>query len=147
MVFYLYICTPEEREHQIPWDYSYRQLWGTMWVLGIELATSGGTASALNCLAIALAPNYLSFCKDNGKENVCPALTCSSPVGSVVSLAPPVVCSWHWPFSLQISFTMRLTFVEKHQIHCRHFGMVLAWVLILLAVFGKVKPYLILVAR
>lgn len=28
------------REHQIPWDYSYRWLWIAMWVLRIDLKTS-----------------------------------------------------------------------------------------------------------
>lgn len=96
-----------------------------MWVLEIELGTSGGTGSALNCLAIFLAPNYLNFYKDNGKENVCPALTCSSPVGSVVSLAP--LCC------LLLALTIFLTdflyyeahICREHQIHCHHFGMVL----------------------
>ena len=32
----------------IPWDYGYRWLEAIMWVLGIELRTSGKAASALN---------------------------------------------------------------------------------------------------
>ena len=34
----------------------YRWLWATMWLLRIELRTSGRAASALNCWAISPAP-------------------------------------------------------------------------------------------
>jgi hypothetical protein len=46
----IYICLPEEsiRSH-------YRWLWATMWLLGIELRTSGRAASALNPWAISPA--------------------------------------------------------------------------------------------
>jgi hypothetical protein len=39
----------------------YRWLWATMWLLGIELRTSGRAASALNCWAISPDPgsNFL----------------------------------------------------------------------------------------
>jgi hypothetical protein len=44
----VYLCTPEEgiRSH-------YRWLWATMWLLGIELRTSGRSATALNHWAIS----------------------------------------------------------------------------------------------
>lgn len=29
------------REHQIPWDYSYKRLWAATWVLGLKLRTPG----------------------------------------------------------------------------------------------------------
>jgi hypothetical protein len=35
----------------------YRWLWSTMWLLGIELRTSGRAVSALNLWAISPAPN------------------------------------------------------------------------------------------
>ena len=38
-------------------SWSYRQFWAAMWVLGIELRSSGRAASALNCWAISPAPN------------------------------------------------------------------------------------------
>jgi hypothetical protein len=55
---YFYICellssdTPEEGIGS-----HYRWLWATMWLLGIELRTSGRTASALNLWAISPAPS------------------------------------------------------------------------------------------
>jgi len=39
----------------------YRWLWATMWLLGIELRTSGRTIRALNHWAISLAPWFLFF--------------------------------------------------------------------------------------
>jgi len=49
--------TPEEgiRPH-------YGWLWATMWLLGIELRTSGRAASALNHWAISPAPFLWSYC-------------------------------------------------------------------------------------
>jgi len=41
---------------QIPWDWSYRQLWAAMWLLGIEPGSSGG--AALNHWAISSIPSY-----------------------------------------------------------------------------------------
>jgi hypothetical protein len=51
---YIYACIPEEGIGS-----HYRWLWATMWLLGIELRTSGRTDSALNLWAISLA---LPFC-------------------------------------------------------------------------------------
>jgi hypothetical protein len=57
-IYFIYVstlslssCTPEEgiRSH-------YRWLWATMWMLGIELQTSGRAASALNHWDISPAP-------------------------------------------------------------------------------------------
>jgi hypothetical protein len=44
-----YVCAPcvslvpreARREHWIPWNWSYRQLWATMWVLGVEPGSFG----------------------------------------------------------------------------------------------------------
>ena len=41
----------------------YRWLWATMWLLGIELRTSGRAVSALNCWAIS--PARLIYFEDN----------------------------------------------------------------------------------
>ena len=48
-ILYLFADTPEEaiRSH-------CRWLWGTMWLLGIELKTSGKAVSAFNCWPISL---------------------------------------------------------------------------------------------
>lgn len=40
---------PIRRRCQAPWDWSYRRLSVTMWVLGIEARSSRDVASALNC--------------------------------------------------------------------------------------------------
>jgi hypothetical protein len=40
---------------QIPGNRSYRQLWAVVWMLGIELRSSGRVNSAFNCWAISLA--------------------------------------------------------------------------------------------
>ena len=40
---------------QIPWNWSYRQLWVAMWMLGIESRFSGRAACALNYWAISPA--------------------------------------------------------------------------------------------
>jgi hypothetical protein len=52
----IYTCMPEEgiRSH-------YRWLWATMWLLGIELRTSGRAVGALNHWAISPAPTFLFF--------------------------------------------------------------------------------------
>ena len=70
-MFCLYVClcdplmclVPVEakRRHLISWNWNYRQLWVTMWLLGIELRTSGRAVSALNCWAISLAPALISL--------------------------------------------------------------------------------------
>jgi hypothetical protein len=47
----------------------YRWLWATMWLLGIELRTSGRATSALNCWAISPAPEtpfLYSLCPHGG---------------------------------------------------------------------------------
>ena len=51
-------CMPEEGIRS-----RYRWLWATIWVLGIELRTSGRAASALNRWAISPAPLFLIFFK------------------------------------------------------------------------------------
>ena len=48
--------TPEEGI----WSH-YRWLWASMWLLGIELRTSGRAVSASNCWAISPAPKYSYF--------------------------------------------------------------------------------------
>ena len=43
--------------HQISWNWSYRQVWAAIWVLGLEPGSSGRAASALNHWAISPAPD------------------------------------------------------------------------------------------
>ena len=45
---------------QIPWNWSYRQVWTATWVLGIEPGSSGGAACVLNHWAISWAPKFLN---------------------------------------------------------------------------------------
>ena len=54
----MYTCVPEEGIGS-----HYRWLWATMWLLGIELMTSGRARSALNhwVLVSGLAPNPLTI--------------------------------------------------------------------------------------
>ena len=64
----IYICAPHaclvtleaRRGHWMSWNWSYRQLWATMWVLSIELGISGRPANTLNHGAISLVPQHLS---------------------------------------------------------------------------------------
>lgn len=44
-------------------DWSYRQLWVTLWVLGIELRSFGRAALALNCWTISPANTSLTLLK------------------------------------------------------------------------------------
>lgn len=44
----------------LSWDWSYKQLQASIWVLGIECPSSGRATSALNCMDISLAPQYTS---------------------------------------------------------------------------------------
>jgi hypothetical protein len=55
-VHYLSSDTPEEGIR-----FLYRWLWATMWLLGIELRTSGRAVSALNPRAISPALSWLSI--------------------------------------------------------------------------------------
>ena len=52
--FCIYACIEEGAKSH------YRWLWATMWLLGIELRTSGRAGCALNHWAISLAPSLLS---------------------------------------------------------------------------------------
>jgi hypothetical protein len=42
------VPTEGRRRHQIPWNWSYRQLQAAMWVLRIESRCPGRVANALN---------------------------------------------------------------------------------------------------
>ena len=41
------------RGHQVPWNWSYRQLWAAMWVLGIEPRPFRRATNTLNCWTIS----------------------------------------------------------------------------------------------
>jgi hypothetical protein len=50
-----YMCVPTQcachalkRQKIIPWDWNYRWLWVTMWLLGTELRSSGRATGASN---------------------------------------------------------------------------------------------------
>jgi hypothetical protein len=60
----IYACMPEEgtKSH-------YKWLWTTMWLLGIELSTSGRATSAPNCWAIFLAPDIKSLLYSNSSSH------------------------------------------------------------------------------
>lgn len=51
-----YPWKPEK--YHIPWNWSYRWMWITMWVLGIELKPSGRQPVLTNLWAIFPAPNF-----------------------------------------------------------------------------------------
>lgn len=55
--------------HQIPWKWSYRQSWTTIWVLGIEPRSFGRAASALKSWAISPAPTLAFLCHLIWHEN------------------------------------------------------------------------------
>ena len=59
VVYCCYLQTHQKRSS----NPHYRWLWGTMWLLGIELRTSGGVVSALNCWALHYAFLCLSLWK------------------------------------------------------------------------------------
>jgi hypothetical protein len=67
-LFYMYVCGPEcicvphvSRGPQIPWNWSYRWLWATMWVLGIEPGSYWREACALSHWAIPPVLLKISF--------------------------------------------------------------------------------------
>lgn len=60
-ISYVYACV---RRYQIAWKCSYRQLWGTMWMMGIEPGFSGTAASAQNHWTKLLAPTAWLFKMD-----------------------------------------------------------------------------------
>jgi hypothetical protein len=65
----VYICLPRvglmsyksRRGHQIAWNWNYRWLWVTLWVLGMKLRSSRTTVSSLNCWAVS--PALLIWCQ------------------------------------------------------------------------------------
>lgn len=67
-VYVLCAClVPAEtrRGYWIPGDLSYTGLWAELWMLGMELISSAGAASALNCWVISPASsNYISWEKE-----------------------------------------------------------------------------------
>lgn len=48
-----------EKEHQIPWNWNYKELWTTMWDLGIEPGSSVKTINDLNCWAVSPIPRMI----------------------------------------------------------------------------------------
>jgi hypothetical protein len=61
-LFYIWVhCSCLQTHQKRASDSHYRWLWVTMWLLGIELRTSGRTVSILNCWAISLALGFVLF--------------------------------------------------------------------------------------
>ena len=64
-LFYVHWCfltaCISVKGYRIPWNWSYRQLWAAMWMLGIEPWSSGRAASALSCWAISPARLHLQI--------------------------------------------------------------------------------------
>lgn len=57
----LAVPTEASRRHQPLWNWSYKQLWTTVWVLRIEAGSSGRVSSPLNHWATLPAPIYIHF--------------------------------------------------------------------------------------
>lgn len=58
----------DRRRHQVAWNWSYRWMRVTEWVLGIKLISSGRTDSALTCWTICPYPQNLEFVKIKKKK-------------------------------------------------------------------------------
>ena len=100
--FCLHECLCIRRGHQIPWDYSYRQLQATMRMRGIELRAARRTASTLNFWAISLAQEkkfstpHFGYFKSRGKIGCSNASWHPGGKKSIMSLRPVYVVR---PFS------------------------------------------------
>lgn len=59
-VYYTHAWYPwkPEKEYHIPWYWSYRWMWVTMWVLGIEPKPSGRQPVLINLWTLFPAPNF-----------------------------------------------------------------------------------------
>jgi hypothetical protein len=62
-VFATFVCNANGsyKSYNIPCNWSYRQLWVTIWVLGFEPGSSWRAASPLNCWVISTAIHLYSF--------------------------------------------------------------------------------------
>ena len=73
-VFCLHICmhtvcvcvclvlTEARKGYQISWNWSYRQVWAAIWVLGIEPKSSRKAGSALNIWDLSPVPDIFLWC-------------------------------------------------------------------------------------
>lgn len=67
---------------QIPWNWNYRCLWATMWVLGTKPGSSGRSASAPNCWATSPASQIHLYCLHHCKpQRPFPTSSSSCPSG------------------------------------------------------------------
>lgn len=88
-----------------PWDYSYRQLWATMWLLGTELRTSVRAARALSHL-----PRLLSF----SNQGIC--LLILRPWRPLLS---SFVGTWaHLPVLVKVEVVLRIKPTALHHGRC-----------------------------
>lgn len=49
---WMWVLVEARRVWWIPWNWSYKRLWATWWVLGTELKSSAKATSTLNCWAV-----------------------------------------------------------------------------------------------
>lgn len=69
---FVYVCARHaysvsmeaRRRCQIPFNCSYKQLWSTIWVLGIDPSVSARVASTFHCWASCLGPQEASWWKE-----------------------------------------------------------------------------------
>ena len=66
-------CPQKPERHQSPWNWSYRCLWATMWVLTIEPGFSARAASDFNSRASSIASNPLKNIVLRGTRSHCVA--------------------------------------------------------------------------
>lgn len=63
-IYILCVCpvfTEPRKGHQIAWNWSYRHLWATTWMLEIKPSSSALATTALNYWTISPAPSFFFF--------------------------------------------------------------------------------------
>ena len=109
------VCIDACRERKEGTRSHYRWLWPTMYLLGIELRTSGRTTNALNCWAVSLAP-WIPWLLSFNFHSVYATLDCYLCFQSVspsflVGLKMKTLLILHHPFP----FLLLATLPKAHQ--------------------------------